>query len=226
MAGRATRYTLDFVRRALPPGAQRVLEVGCGEGELAALLAADGLAVTAIDADAQSVGRAKARGVDARCAEWPDFAAGGFDAVLFTRSLHHARDLAASVAAAFEAVGRGGRLIVEDFAREEADAASLAWFRSVAPLSLRPLAEEWHERHGHDLHDAAAMEAALRRGAAELSAAGAAYYFRYLVAASPAKAVEAVFGREVEAIESGRISPLGRRWVARRGKSGPGPAAP
>ena len=40
-----------FVRANLPPPPCRVLEVGAGEGELAASLAAAGYAVTAIDPD-------------------------------------------------------------------------------------------------------------------------------------------------------------------------------
>src|SRR5690349_17075257 len=109
------RYTLEFVRRSLPEQALRLLEVGCGDGALAAALAADGLKVVAIDVDPEVVDIARASAVDARVAEWPNFEDGRFDAVLFTRSLHHVHDLMPSVEAAAAALNSGGRIIVEDF---------------------------------------------------------------------------------------------------------------
>jgi SAM-dependent methyltransferase len=201
------RYSLGFVRAAMPEGARRLLEVGCGDGALAAMLAADGLEVVAIDTDPAAVAGARARGVDARIAEWPAFDAGPFDAVLFTRSLHHVADLGASVAAAFAALAPGGRVLVEDFAFEEADSASLAWFRTLAArLGAEPPAD-W-DAHDHDLHSARAMEAALGT-----AARGCAYYFRYVETAAPTLA-EAALAEEEEAIAAGLIRPLGRRWIA------------
>ena len=43
-----TRCTYDFVKLFLPSGGGRILEVGCGAGELAACLFNDGYAVVAI----------------------------------------------------------------------------------------------------------------------------------------------------------------------------------
>jgi SAM-dependent methyltransferase len=234
MAGCETLYTLDFVRVSLPEGAERVLEIGCGDGALAASLAETGLAVVALDGDPDAVARARTRSVDARRAAWPDFDEGRFDAILFTRSLHHAGDLAASVAAAFATLNPGGRVIVEDFAYEEADEASLAWFRSFATLLRRtgalagasdmadglssaepPLAGWWHGHHGHDLHTARRMEEMLRAASGDLNVAGAAYYFRYLLAAaSSPDAAEAMLAHELAAIEAGQVRPLSRRFVA------------
>lgn len=199
------RYSFGFVRAALPQGARRLLEVGCGGGALAALLAAEGFEVVAVDTDPEAVAEARARGVDARLGEWPNLEAGRFDALLFTRSLHHVRDLDASVAAAFAALRPGGVLIVEDFAFDEADQESLAWFAALAG-DLAPAALS----HDHDLHSARAIETAL--GAAPMPAA---YYFRYLEAAAPERA-EAALAEEEAAIAAGLIRPLGRRWVVRR----------
>ena len=88
-----TRFTRDFIKRSLPAGVRRVLEIGCGSGELAASLLQDGVSLIAIDNDADSIAAAQRLGVDARIAAWPDFEDGQFDAVLFTRSLHHMHPL-------------------------------------------------------------------------------------------------------------------------------------
>jgi 2-polyprenyl-3-methyl-5-hydroxy-6-metoxy-1,4-benzoquinol methylase len=77
-----TRYTYDFIKRFLPRGRLRILEVGCGAGELAARLSEDGHSVIAIDSDPESAASARALGLDARVATWPDFDDGRFDAVL------------------------------------------------------------------------------------------------------------------------------------------------
>src|SRR5690242_15587961 len=123
-----TRYTYDFIKRHLASGPRRILEVGCGTGELAARLSRDGHAVIAIDSDPDSIAAARQLGVDARVATWPDFDAQRFDAVLFTRSLHHIHPLAQSVTRAANSLADDGRVIVEDFAYEVADEKTLRWF--------------------------------------------------------------------------------------------------
>src|ERR1700716_3861905 len=126
-----TRFTYDFIRRFLPQGRRRILEVGCGTGELAARLSEDGYAVIAIDSDLDSVVAARRLGVDARVASWPDFNDGKFDAVLFTRSLHHIHPLDESLKHAADSLADGGRIIAEDFAYESTDQKTLSWVRSA-----------------------------------------------------------------------------------------------
>jgi SAM-dependent methyltransferase len=225
-----TRYTVDFIGAALPEGTRRVLEVGCGKGEVAASLAAAGLSVVALDSDEAAVAQARSRGVDARRAEWPDFSDGAFDAVLFTRSLHHLGDLERSVAAAFACLTPGGRAIVEDFAFEETDEATLRWFRERAAAlgddgaasshflgdllaAPEPLTDWWRHRHDHRLHPARGIEAALRAQDPGLRAEGAAYYFRYLADGQPEQ-LKSLLDEEKALIETRAISPLGRRYVA------------
>src|SRR5439155_24522005 len=84
-----TRYTYDFVKRFLPPGCYRILEVGCGEGEVAACMTQDGYAVIAIGNVRDSDAAARRLCVDAGVATWADFDERNFAAVLFIRSLHH-----------------------------------------------------------------------------------------------------------------------------------------
>src|SRR5205085_5526212 len=55
----ATAYTYQFVRRHLPTNARSILEIGCGDGELAERLLQDGLRVVALDSDEACVAKAK-----------------------------------------------------------------------------------------------------------------------------------------------------------------------
>src|SRR5207253_9366613 len=88
----------------------------------------------AIDRDGDSVAAARRLSVDARVATWPDFDEGRFDAVLFTRSLHHIHPLDESVSHATDSLVEGGLIIVEDFAYESTDQKTLRWFSSAIRL--------------------------------------------------------------------------------------------
>jgi len=195
-----TRYTYDFVKRFISGGRRRILEVGCGAGELAARLLQDGHTVVAIDSVPNSVAAAQRLGVDARVATWPDFHDGQFNAVLFTRSLHHINPLDESVRRAVEATTAGGVIIVEDFAYESADEKTLRWFASAiglleatgsltvndefleAMLSKTEMWKAWrrnhqNENHEVELHTAAEIDRHLEKGVGRLIRENAAYYF-------------------------------------------------
>ena len=230
----AARYTVEFVRSVLPIGAKRLLEIGCGEGQVAELLQAVGYEVIALDVDDEAVRKARARGVDARLSQWPEPQCVGLDAVLFTRSLHHIRNLRESVRAAFGALQGAGAVIVEDFGYNEAPEATLGWFRSLASFivaiqSGKPspfvaallatrgeLGARWMAEHDHELHSASAIAAALAEHSDSVTSARAAYYFRYLESMfedDPA-GLEALIEHEEQLVGLGLIAPLGRRFVA------------
>jgi SAM-dependent methyltransferase len=236
-----TQFTRDFIKRSLPAGARRVLEIGCGSGELAASLLQDGVSLIAIDNDADFIAAARGLGVDARIAAWPDFEGGLFDAVLFTRSLHHMHPLDKAVQRAADTLVIGGRLIVEDFAYETADEKTLQWFANVidqldgADLlvkgddflsTLRSRNETlkiWRENHESGLHTAANVFAEIRRVFGETQCEEAAYYFRYLSRAivpnaDRDKVLQDLAEQETELIARGTILALGRRFVAERWK--------
>src|SRR5438552_17737932 len=175
-----TRYSYDFVTRFLAPKGGRILEIGCGAGELAAWSFNDGYEVVAIDSDCDSIAVAQSRGVDARLATWPDFNGGQFDAVLFTRSLDHIHPLDDSVARAAKSLTEGGRIIVEDFAYDSVDEKTLRWFRSAIGLleaagvliagdefvqkilSKTQTLNTWRQNHENELHTATEMGAQLQ----------------------------------------------------------------
>ena len=86
----------SLLLEAIPHGARRVLDVGCGDGILAAQLAQAGVPhVVALDVDGDVLDRARARhrgvAVDWQQGDIFDvpFDAGSFDAVLSVATLHH-----------------------------------------------------------------------------------------------------------------------------------------
>jgi SAM-dependent methyltransferase len=229
-----TVFTREYIRRSLPAGCRRVLEVGGGAGELAALLGGDGLEVVMLDIDPDAVEAARERGIDARVAQWPESLDERFEAVLFTRSLHHINPLDESVEAAVACLAPRGRVVVEDFAFEAVDQRTIAWFTGAIRLlresGLLPgynellndlLATEgslaaWQKYHDHDLHRAAAMEAELRRALSDVTIETAPYLFRYLGAAMANAAernglVRSLAEQEGHLIADGKITALGWR---------------
>lgn len=229
----ALRESLAFVTQWLAPGA-RVLEVGCGAGDLAAALAAAGHRVVAIDAHPERVAEARARGVDARVAVFPDFRDDVFDAVLFTHSLHHVHDLAGAVSRARESLRPGGALVIEDFTWDELDARSAAWayaYFAARRDELRAPERMW--RHAgdalatwrehfieHELHGAGALRSELAKHFAIESDAAVPYFFRFAChslgdAANGAELADAVLRDERAAIARGELARLGWQLVLR-----------
>ena len=217
----ATDYTHDFVRSALPEGAKRILEIGCGNGELARRLMDDGLEVVAIDPDQSCVDAAKKAGIDARKLDWPAEVDGPFDALLFTRSLHHIEPLDEAVTSAKAALAPGGRIIVEDFRAEGGSHRSSARFAQL----LRALHEEKKitdvdaliariapDPHEHRLHSSDAIAEALAKAGA-VQRSDAAYYFRYLEAELGEEATRTLLADELAQIAAGDVDALGQRYV-------------
>lgn len=116
---------IAFMRATLPPPA-RVLEVGAGDGELAAALTAAGYEVVAIDpaSEAENVRRVALHELD----EAP------FDAALAVVSLHHVDPLAESLARLAALVRPGGVLAIDEIDFERLDERAARW---------------WLERSGH-----------------------------------------------------------------------------
>ena len=107
----------------VPPEAASVLEVGCGDGFLAARLSKRIADVVAVDADAPVLERAKQRFPDIpvkwRCGDIHVIAGelGHFDAVVSNATLHHLPDTRAALACLRGLVRPGGTLALVTFAR-------------------------------------------------------------------------------------------------------------
>lgn len=231
----ATRETVEFLAARLAPRS-RVLEVGCGEGDVALALRDLGHAVLGLDEDASSVERAKRRGAPVVHARWPVYDGAPVDAVLFTRSLHHIGRLRSAVERARQLIVPGGALLVEDFAFDRADLATIAWFHDavrqhrgdlmerghgLAPAMLETgdAVARWREHHAHGVHPMPAMIDAIASEFHVTEARSVPYLYRYLIPALPATAraaciVQRVLEDEAAVAASGAIALIGLRIVA------------
>lgn len=137
------RVVLD----AVPPGARSALDVGTGNGLLAAALRAVVPDVTGIDVDAAVLTSARredpaVRWVHGDVLDHP-FAPGSFDVVAAVATLHHLPDLAGALRRLAELTAPGGVVAVVGLARASRP-------RDVA-LHLVGLVQHEYLRHVHGL---------------------------------------------------------------------------
>src|ERR687886_2631078 len=148
-----------FVRAALPPPPARVLEVGAGQGELAAALRAAGYDVVAIDPAADG-----APGVEPVALLDLDAAEGAFHAAVAVLSLHHVKPLVASCERLAELVRPGGRLVIDEFDVDRFDERAARWEaaqRAAAGGHVHGDPADWSADLREHLHPLADIRAAL-----------------------------------------------------------------
>jgi SAM-dependent methyltransferase len=107
----ARERILEAVAETAP---RSVLEVGCGEGELAQRMTDELTAhVVAIDQSERMVELARARGVDARVGDVQElaFADGSFDVAVAAWMLYHVHDLERGIGELARVLRPGGRLV-------------------------------------------------------------------------------------------------------------------
>lgn len=107
----AREVLFEAIREGSP---DRILEVGCGEGELAERMSHELDAdVVAIDQSERMVELARTRGVDARLGDVQalDFPDGSFDCVVAAWMLYHVKGLERSLSEIDRVLAAGGRLV-------------------------------------------------------------------------------------------------------------------
>lgn len=128
-----------LVLAAVPPGCQRVLEVGCGEGMLARQLACRVPRVVGIDQDAANIELARGQGpggqVEFVCGDFlaHPFPLASFGLVTCVAALHH-MDAAAALARMGQLLVPGGTLVVIGLARSRPP--DLPWEAAAAIANL------------------------------------------------------------------------------------------
>ena len=143
----------EFVRSQLPAPPARVLEVGCGQGELTTALAVAGYDVLGIDPRAP-------HGDFFRRIQLEDLEAedSGWDAVVAAHALHHVVDLGHALDRIATLLAPEGLLLLDELAWERMDEPTLDWLygqrralaaagHGEAPASLEALREEWESTH-------------------------------------------------------------------------------
>ena len=183
-----------FVLGELPPTPARILEVGCGAGELALSLEDNGYAVTAIDPEAPD-------GEIFRRTTIEEFdEPGPFDAVVAQLSLHHVADLEVALDRIALLLPPGGPFVADDF----------GWERLSEPAAENvgiPF-DEWQEEHDH-LHTSEAMLAELDKRFSRRAFSWEPFLYR-----ESRRAIDEQTERRL--IEEGRLQAIGFRYVGER----------
>lgn len=199
------RFVLDH----LPPAPSRVLEVGCGTGDLALGLSEAGYEIVAIDPEAPE-------GEIFRRVRLEDFKASQpFDAVVANRSLHHIEDLHAAVDRVADLLRPEGALILNEHAWDRLDQRTARWYlrhlavrHPGAPASLAVCLRNWQQDHA-GLHGYGAMRRELDRRFAER-------YFSWLPYLYGELGDPGVEAEEHRLVEAGEIEATGFRYVGER----------
>jgi SAM-dependent methyltransferase len=208
------RSVEEFVLDQIDAPPSRVLEVGCGEGELARTLARGGHSVTAIDPQAPE-GPIFRR---TRIEEFSDPAQ--FDHVVAILSLHHVEDLGLALDKIADLLRAGGALVVVEFAWDHIDEATAQWALERLPAA----SSEGHEGHSSWLERCCRGE----RGVAEWAERGfhgsgrmrdelgrrfAERHFEWVPYLYPDLGGDVSEAEELAAIEAGAINATGFRYV-------------
>jgi SAM-dependent methyltransferase len=126
-----------------PQAGERILDLGCGDGQLTERIVAAGANVTGVDASPAMVAAARARGIAAEegSAESLPFADGSFDAVFSNAALHWVRGQDAMMTEVRRVLRSGGRFAAEMGGHGNVAAIRVAFAAVLARLDCAELNE-------------------------------------------------------------------------------------
>lgn len=231
----AINHSQLFLTRVLG-GKGRVLEVGCGSGQLAWRLAHLGLDVVGLDIRLPAQ-RPSHPSLRFEQGDFYQYKGEPFDAVLFTSSLHHLSPLDGAVRRARNLLKPGGLLVVDEFDLAAPDEMTLRWYYEVQSLlahaGVLPIERvtgkddldpktRWKEEHAHypPLHTGEEMLGMLRDVGTLVEVTRGAYLFRALgglLGSSPRDLNIAhwLVATEERRIRGGSLKGVGLRVVCR-----------
>jgi SAM-dependent methyltransferase len=200
---------LAYVRACLPAAPARVLEVGAGEGSLAAALRSAGYDVVAIDpGDAAGDG---VRAVALLDLDEPD---ASFDAAVAIVSLHHVEPLEPSAAHLARLVRPGGVLVVDELDLDRLDSRATSWRaaqRRLAGFADDHSPDEVLEMMRHHIHPLRSVCTALQSAGFSVGApVRGTYLYRWHVPVETRALEERL-------VADGLLPAVGARFVAVRG---------
>ena len=180
-----------FVLSHLPPPPRRILEVGCGRGELALALAGAGYDVVAVDPEAPEGPIFRQTAIEELDEPGP------FDAVVASFSMHHVHNLDAVLDQLRGLLAPEGVLVLDEFGWDLLDEQTAEQYDLDRG--------DWKEEHD-DLHGFERLRSALEARFDEQHFSQGPYFSRHLGADED---------EEHELIAAGKIRPLGFRYVGR-----------
>jgi SAM-dependent methyltransferase len=186
-----------LARRELPAPPARVFEVGCGRGELALALAADGYDVVAVDPKAPEGAIFRRTTLEELQEERP------FDAAFASLSLHHVDDLDVALDKVRSLLRPGAPLVLREFGWDLVDEPTARW--DYRRLGREGGLAEWRAEHDH-LHGFDAMRSALNPRFRERSFEWTPYLHAY-------KEQDGDEAEERRLIEAGEIRAVGFVYV-------------
>jgi len=193
----------SFALAVLPPPPARVLEVGCGAGDLARALDGAGLKVLAIDPEGPE-GPIFSRTTLEELEQTEPY-----DAAVARYSLHHIENLNSALDKIASLLLPRGRLVIEEFGWDRFDRGTAEWYgREQGTSSVDSVLAEWRSEH-EGLHGYEAMRLALDARFSEQLFEWRPYLYRCLER-------DELEANEREAISEGQIQAVGFRYVGLR----------
>jgi SAM-dependent methyltransferase len=230
----AISQTVSFLTEVLR-GRQRILEVGCGRGDVARRLGAAGFRITAVDLALPDP--SPSTNVTFIERDFLRLDAGPFDAIVFTSSLHHISPIDAAIDRAHRLLAPAGLLVADDFDLDAPNAATLRWYYDVQELlaaaELFPrervdppgsdVLQRWRVAHSDQppLHTGVQMRRAIAERFDLRDVHGAAYLYRYVTKYLPHDArgvalAQHIYSTERRGITDGTLNAVGLGIVAVR----------